>query len=132
MAYLLDTNAVIALLKDADTPIGRRVRMCRPADVFVSSIVLHELFYGAFKSARTERNVALVDGLRFGALEFSREDARDAGEVRASLAAKGTPIGPYDVLIAGQARARGLVLITRNTDEFARVPGLLMEDWEAE
>jgi tRNA(fMet)-specific endonuclease VapC len=132
MAYLLDTNAVIALLKDADTPIGRRVRMCQPADVFVSSIVLHELFYGAFKSVRTERNVALVNGLRFGALEFSREDARDAGEVRASLAAKGTPVGPYDMLIAGQARARGLVLITRNTDEFARVPGLLMEDWEAE
>lgn len=132
MAYLLDTNAVIALLRDADTPIGRRVRMCQPADVFVSSIVLHELFYGAFRSARTERNVALVDGLRFGALEFSREDARDAGDVRASLAAKGTPIGPYDVLIAGQARARGLVLITRNTDEFAKVPGLLMEDWEAE
>jgi len=132
MAYLLDSNAVIALLKDADTPIGRRVRMCQPADVFVSSIVLHELFYGAFKSARTERNVALIDGLRFGALEFSREDARDAGEVRASLTAKGTPIGPYDVLIAGQARARGLVLITHNTDEFARVPGLLMEDWEAE
>jgi len=132
MAYLLDTNAVIALLKDADTPIGRRVRLCQPADVFVSSIVLHELFYGAFKSARTERNVALIDGLRFGALEFSREDARDAGEVRASLAAKGTPIGPYDVLIAGQARARSLVLITHNTDEFARVPGLLMEDWEAE
>lgn len=132
MAYLLDTNAVIALLKGADTRIGRRVRMCQPAEVFVSSIVLHELFYGAFKSARTARNVALVDGLRFGALEFSREDARDAGEVRASLAAKGTPIGPYDVLIAGQARARGLVLITHNTDEFARVPGLLMEDWEAE
>jgi len=75
---------------------------------------------------------ARLDGLRFGAPEFSREDARDAGEVRSSLAAKGTPIGPYDVLIAGQARARGLVLITRNTDEFARVPRLLMEDWEAE
>jgi len=131
MAYLLDTNAVIALLKNAETPIGRHVRLCQPADVFVSSIVLHELFYGAFKSARTERNVALVDGLRFGALEFSREDARDAGEVRASLAAMGTPIGPYDVLIAGQARARGLVLITRNTDEFARVPRLLIEESEA-
>lgn len=129
-AYLLDTNAVIALLKDAETLVGRRVRDCSPADVFVSSIVLHELFYGAFKSARTERNVALVDGLRFGALEFSREDARDAGNIRALLAAKGTPIGPYDVLIAGQARARGMVLITRNTDEFARVPRLLIEDWE--
>jgi tRNA(fMet)-specific endonuclease VapC len=132
MAYLLDTNAVIALLKDVETPVGRRVRRCPPADVFVSSIVLHELFYGAFRSARTERNVALVDDLRFGALEFSREDARDAGEVRALLVVKGTPIGPYDVLIAGQARARSMVLITRDTDEFARVPGLLIEDWETD
>ena len=131
MAYLLDTNAVIAVLKEADTPIGRRVRECPPGEVFVSSIVLHELFYGAFKSARTERNVALVEGLRFGLLEFGREDGRDAGEIRALLAAKGTPIEPYDVLIAGQARARGMVLITRSTGEFARVPGLVMENWEA-
>ena len=130
MAWLLDTNAVIALLKEVETPIGRRVRECPPAEVFVSSIVLHELFYGAFKSARTERNVALVDGLRFGILEFGREDARDAGEIRALLAAKGTPIGPYDVLIAGQARARGMVLVTRNASEFARVPGLVIESWE--
>jgi tRNA(fMet)-specific endonuclease VapC len=77
-----------------------------------------------------KRNVALVDSLRFSALEFSREDARDAGEVRASLTVMGTPIGPYNVLIAGQARARGLVLVTRNTDGFARVPRLLIEDWE--
>ena len=130
MAWLLDTNAVIALLKTVDSPIGRRVRRCAPDEVFVSAIVLHELFYGAFRSARTERNVALVEGLRFGALEFSREDARAAGEIRAGLAALGTPIGPYDVLIAGQARARGLVLVTHNTAEFARVPGLVVEDWE--
>lgn len=130
MAFLLDTNAVIALLKAADTPVERRVRGCAPAEVFVSAIVLHELFYGAFRSARTERNLALVESLRFGVLEFSREDARAAGEVRALLAAKGRPIGPYDVLIAGQARARGMVLVTHNTDEFSRVPGLLVEDWE--
>ena len=132
MAYLLDTNAVIAVLREVETPIGRRVRQCRPDEVFVSAIVLHELFYGAFKSARVERNVALVDGLRFGALEFSREDAREAGEIRAMLAAEGRPIGPYDVLIAGQARARGMVLVTRNLREFGRVPGLRVEDWEAD
>lgn len=131
MAFLLDTNAVIAVLRDAEAPVARRLRSCRPAEVFVSAIVLHELFYGAFRSARTEHNVAVIDGLRFGALEFSREDARDAGEIRAMLAALGTPIGPDDVLIAGQARARGLVLVTRNTGEFARVPGLSVEDWEA-
>ena len=130
MAYLLDTNAVIAVLREVETPIGRRVRQCRPDEVFVSAIVLHELFYGAFKSARVVRNVALVDGLRFGALEFSREDAREAGEIRAMLAAEGRPIGPYDVLIAGQARARGLVLVTRNLGELARVARLVVENWE--
>jgi predicted nucleic acid-binding protein/virulence-associated protein VagC len=79
-----------------------------------------------------ERNVALVDGLRFGVLEFDRDDAREAGEVRAFLARRGTPIGPYDVLIAGQAKARGMVLVTHNTGEFSRVPGLRIEDWEVD
>ena len=132
MAYLLDTNAVITLLKGVDSSIAQRMRRHPLAEIFVSAIVLHELFYGAFKSERAGSNVALVDRLRFGALEFSREDARDAGEVRAFLARKGTPIGPYDVLIAGQARIRGMVLITHNTAEFARVPGLRIEDWETD
>ena len=131
MAFLLDTNAVIAVLKDLASPIGQRLRRCRPEEVFVSSIVLHELFYGAFKSARVERNLAVVEGLRFGVLDFSREDARAAGEIRAALAAQGVPIGPYDVLIAGQGVARGLVLVTRNGREFGRVQGLVVEDWEA-
>lgn len=130
MAWLLDTNAVIAVLKDATSPIAERLRQCRPEEVFVSSIVLHELFYGAFKSARVERNLAVVDRLRFGVLDFSREDARAAGEIRAALAVPGTPIGPYDVLIAGQAVARGMVLVTGNEAEFGRVAGLAMEDWE--
>ena len=127
---MLDTNAVIAVLKDPGSPVGARMRQEAPSDVFVSSIVLHELFYGAFKSGRVERNVALVERLRFGVLDFSAEDARSAGKVRAALAAKGTPIGPYDVLIAGQALARGLVLVTRNGGEFGRVEELRVEDWE--
>ncbi|WP_027283471.1 type II toxin-antitoxin system VapC family toxin [Rubritepida flocculans] len=129
MAYLLDTNAVVAVLKDADSPVGQRLRREAPGDVFISSIVLHELFYGAFKSARVERNLAVVERLRFGVLDFSAEDARAAGMLRAALAAKGTPIGPYDVLIAGQALARGLVLVTRNSGEFERVFGLRVESW---
>ena len=64
-------------------------------------------------------------------IEFDKEDARQAGKIRALLASKGTPIGPYDVLIAGQAMARNMVLVTRNTDEFARMPGLRVEDWRA-
>ena len=63
-------------------------------------------------------------------LGFDKEDAQAAGKVRAMLAASGTPIGPYDVLIAGQALARGLVLVTHNVGEFSRVAGLQVEDWE--
>jgi tRNA(fMet)-specific endonuclease VapC len=71
-----------------------------------------------------------VDGLRFPVLEFDQDDARHAGEIRAQLASKGTAIGPNDVLIAGQARARRLTLVTHNTTEFARVHGLKLEDWK--
>jgi tRNA(fMet)-specific endonuclease VapC len=132
MAWLLDTDAVIALLNDRGSRTARRARAQRPAEVAVSSIVMHELYDGAFRSARVERNLALVDALRFEVLEFDRDDAREAGAVRAALAAHGgAPVDPYDVLIAGQARARGLVLVTRNTGEFARVPDLRIEDWEA-
>lgn len=127
--YLLDTNAVIALLNDAESPLGHRARQHKPADICISSVVAHELFYGAFKSQRAAYNVALVDSLQFEVLEFDKDDARQAGEIRAHLALKGTPIGPYDVLIAGQAKARNLTLVTGNTDEFKRVEGLSIENW---
>lgn len=130
MQYLLDANVVIALLKGQDSPVAQRARRHKPGDVGISAIVAHELFYGAFKSKRSGQNVALIDGLQFEVLDFDKEDAREAGELRAALAAQGTPIGPYDVLIAGQARARGMILVTRNTSEFGRVPGLRIEDWE--
>jgi tRNA(fMet)-specific endonuclease VapC len=128
--YLLDTNAVIALLNTADSRLARRARRHQPGDIGISAIVAHELFYGAFKSQRVERNLAVLDELRLEVLEFDKDDARQAGEVRASLAYEGTPIGPYDVLIAGQAKARDLILVTRNTNEFRRVHGLRIEDWE--
>jgi tRNA(fMet)-specific endonuclease VapC len=108
MRYLLDSNAIIALLNDTTSPIARRVRRRAPRDVALSAVVIHELYYDAFKSRRVEKNAARVDGLRLPVLEFDREDARQAGEIRAHLASKETPIGPYDVLIAGQARARKL------------------------
>jgi tRNA(fMet)-specific endonuclease VapC len=130
MRYLLDANVVIGLLNDATSKLARRARRERPADVAISVIVAHELFYGAFKSARTADNLTLVDALQFTVLEFDKEDARQAGEVRAFLASKGTPIGPYDALIAGQAKARKLTLVTHNTDEFGRVPGLRLADWQ--
>ena len=131
MRYLLDANAIIGLLKDDRSSLARRARHEQLDDLATSSIVVHELFFGAFKSHRPTPNLAVFDALRFPVIEFDREDARHAGLVRAELAARGTPIVPYDVLIAGQALSRGLTLITRNTREFGRVPGLRIEDWEA-
>ena len=131
MSYLLDTNVVIGLLNDASSKLARRARREKPSEVAISAIVVHELFYGAFKSARSTENVALIDALQFAVIEFDREDARQAGEIRALLASSGRPIGPYDVLIAGQARARNLTLVTNNKDEFRRVPGLRIVDWHA-
>jgi tRNA(fMet)-specific endonuclease VapC len=130
MRWLLDANAVIGLLRDRTSPLAQRLRERPPADVAISAIAIHELFYGAFKSGRPAHNVALVEALQFAVIEFDREDARQAGEIRALLSASGTGLGPYDVLIAAQAMARDLVLVTHNTREFARVPGLRIEDWE--
>jgi tRNA(fMet)-specific endonuclease VapC len=131
MRYLLDANAVIVLLNDNTSKLARRARREKPSDFAISAVVVHELFYGAFKSRRATQNIALVDALQFAVIEFDKEDARQAGAVRALLASLGTPIGPYDVLIAGQAVARNMILVTHNTDEFERVPGLRIEDWQA-
>ncbi len=131
MKYLLDANAVIALLNDRRSRLAAKVRHHPPNDIGISAIVIHELYFGAFKSGRLADNVNLIDGLYFEVLDFDKEDARQSGEVRATLKLKGTPIGPYDVLIAGQAISRNLILVTRNVTEFKRVPGLRLENWEA-
>ena len=131
MRYLLDANAVIGLLK-GHPGLTARLRQLLPRDFAIPAVAAHELFYGAYKSQQTAQNLARVDALQFEVLAFDKEDARLAGEIRASLAKAGTPIGAYDVLIAGQAKARGLTLITHNTREFSRVHGLQIEDWEME
>ena len=130
MAYLLDTNAVIALLNNSIPKLSSRAYREAPHNIAISAIVVHELFYGAFKGTRATHNVAVIDGLQFAIMEFDKEDARAAGEIRALLASRGRPIGPYDVLIAGQALSRNLTLVTHNTREFGRVPKLKTEDWE--
>jgi tRNA(fMet)-specific endonuclease VapC len=119
------------MLRDPASRPALRARQEQVSDVAISTIVAHELFYGAFKSRRAAHNVALVDALQFPVIEFDREDARQAGAIRAFLAVRGVMIGPYDVLIAGQAVARNMILVTHNTAEFRRAPGLRMEDWEA-
>lgn len=130
MRFLLDTNAVIALLNAPSGPVSRRIRRHLPADIGLSAIVRHELYFGAYKSQRRERNLDVVDGLRLEVVPFDQEDARHAGDIRATLAAQGTPIGGYEVLMAGQARARDLTLVTQNLREFQRVDGLRIESWE--
>jgi tRNA(fMet)-specific endonuclease VapC len=129
MRYLLDTNAVIGLLK-GNAGLRENIQRHTPQDFALSAIVAHELFFGAYRSRRTTDNLARLDALAFEVLDLDREDARQAGEIRADLAASGRPIGPYDVLIAGQAKARDLILITRNVGEFSRVAGLRFENWE--
>jgi len=129
MKFLLDTNAVIALMQGHP---GFRAELERhqPQDFALSSIVAHELYYGAYKSQRVETTLARVAGLRFEMLDFDREDAICAGKIRAQLALAGTPIGPFDSLIAGQAMARSLTVITHNRREFDRISGLRIEDWQ--
>jgi len=127
--YLLDTKAVIQIVKGHRGVVARLTQV-QPGECGVSAIVMHELFYGAYKGARREENLRRVEAMRFEVLAFDTEDARCAGEIRAGLAMGGTPIGPYDVLIAGQAVSRGLVLVTHNVREFSRVTGLRLEDWE--
>jgi len=129
MHYLLDTNAMIELLKDRHSPLARRARRTDPRQIRLSAIVVHEFYYGAYKSLRRAENLDRLEAIRLEVLPFDKEDGMAAGEIRATLGAAGTPIGPFDVLIAGQAKARGLVLVTDNVREFQRVAGLKIENW---
>lgn len=91
--------------------------------------VAFELYYRAFKSRRQDASVSRLDGMAFEIGPFEASDARAARAVRADLERSGRPIGPYDLLIAGQARARRLVRATANVRQFARMDGLACEDW---
>jgi len=97
----------------------------------ISTVTLAELFYGVEKSANPARNLAEVEGFaaRLEVLDFDGHAAAHTGQIRAELARTGTPIGPYDQMIAGHARSRGLIIVTNNRREFDRVPGLRVEDW---
>ena len=131
----LDTHVVIALIKRRQSTRERlQAALLQGLIVGVPTVVLFELWYGVWKSARPEANIkALAIFLDMGVERWSFEpdDAAEAGEIRAGLERAGTPIGPYDVLIAAQARRRNALLATGNRAEFARVPGLRIEDWTA-
>ena len=133
LKYLLDTNLCIRVLRDK--PQGLRERFnAEASSLSISSIVLYELLFGAAKSARPAENRHAVEAFsaRLEVLDFDVEAAAHAGEIRADLERRGTPIGGYDVLIAGHARSRGLVVVTGNLAEFRRVEGLRCEDWEVQ
>jgi tRNA(fMet)-specific endonuclease VapC len=135
VTYLLDTNVVIAVLKNQPASVRRRLRRAWSESnvvIAVPSVVLYELWYGVARSERRREN---AEGLRvflsadIRVLAFAEEDAVAAGDVRASLESMGTPIGPYDLLIAAQALRTGATLVTANVSEFARVDGLSWQDW---
>lgn len=130
----LDTNIIIAVINQRAAAVRQRLMttLHEGTIVGIPTVVLYELWYGIKKSARTQQNTDALDD--FLALDvtpwpFEAEDAEEAGDVRAALERLGTPIGPYDVLIAAQARRRGAILVTANKNEFTRVPGLQTQDW---
>lgn len=130
MRFLLDTNTIVALTRHRNVRVRDRIARYYGA-IGLSSIVIHELAYGAFWSDRPDHHLQTIDELPFDRIDFTESDARAAGHVRAALRRLFTTIGPYDTLIAGQALARDLTLVTKNTREFARVEGLRVEDWTA-
>jgi tRNA(fMet)-specific endonuclease VapC len=137
VTYLLDANAVIALLNNRPATVRERLRRAvkEQAAVAVSSIALYELWYGVARSARRQENAERLRVFLSGAVDvlaFAEEDSLAAGDLCASLEAAGTPIGPYDLLIAAQALRSRATLVTANATEFGRVRGLEWEDWTAQ
>jgi tRNA(fMet)-specific endonuclease VapC len=130
----LDTNIVVLAINGRVPTVRVRLEQAFVDGMLVGipAIVLYEMWYGVRKSARPRENAAML--VTFLALDittwpFEQDDAEEAGDIRATLERAGTPIGPYDILIAAQARRRGATLVTANAREFARVPGLRVEDW---
>ena len=135
MSHLLDTNSwVDHLRRGPKSRVTARLTAAPPGSVYLCSVVLAELLSGAFHSGAAHQvgNLALVATLRqdFVSLPFDDRVAEEYGKVRAHLAGLGTPIGPNDVMIAVIALANSLTLVTHNTSEFGRVPGLPLEDWQ--
>ncbi|MEK0084279.1 type II toxin-antitoxin system VapC family toxin [Benzoatithermus flavus] len=137
MSYLLDTNLVVAVLRNRPAMVRERLRdvMAEGASVAVPTVVLYELWYGVARSQyrreNTERLRIFLSG-DIGIVPFEAEDAAIAGELRAELQVAGSPIEAYDLLIAAQALRTGATLVTANVAEFAHVPGLAWQDWSHE
>ncbi len=134
MTYLLDTNVCISYLNGRSKQIVQRLQSLPVNQVAVCSVVKAELFFGAMKSQTPAKSLAKQQDFLhlFQSFPFDDQAAEQYGRIRAELAAKGTPIGPNDFMIAAIALAYDVILVTHNTREFSRVPGLKLEDWESQ
>ena len=130
LKYLLDTNICIYTIKNRPDAV-RKTFIEHDGQMCVSTITQMELIYGAEKSAAVARNLKDVEGFlaRLEIKDFNPSAAAHTGQIRAELAKAGTPIGPYDQMIAGHARSLGLIVVTNNASEFSRVPGIRVENW---
>lgn len=130
LRYMLDTNIIIYTIKNRPKAVKEAFE-AHYGQMCISSVSLMELIYGAEKSSAPGRNIRDIEGFaaRLDVLDYDSEAAAHSGQLRAELALAGTPIGPYDQMIAGHARSRGLVLVTNNLKEFERVSGLRLENW---
>ena len=131
MKYMMDTNICIYAIKNKSESVIRKILSQNPEDLCISVVTYAELMHGVEKSQAVEKN-RIAMSLFLSAitvLDFDGEAAEAYGQIRAELERKGTPIDPMDLLIAGHARSQGLILVTNNTREFARVTGLRIDDW---
>jgi tRNA(fMet)-specific endonuclease VapC len=130
LRFMLDTNICIFTIKNKPARVREAFNL-HHGQLCISTVTLMELIYGAEKSLAPEKNLAVVEGFaaRLDVLPYSVKAAAHTGMIRAELARAGTPIGPYDQMIAGHARSEGLVVVTNNLKEFDRVAGLRVEDW---
>lgn len=131
MRYLLDTNTCIAVMQNHPTAL-QRIASEPPGDCAVSTITSYELFTGVEKCSNPAKERHKVDLLlkTVHQVPFDSSAAQEAARIRALLESQGQTIGPYDLLLAGHALARSLILVSANTKEFSRVPGLTLENWQ--
>jgi len=132
--YLLDTNICIYIIKKKPVDVLKTLKTKLKKNIYVSSITIAELEYGVAKSQFPEKNkIALIEFLSiFNILPFDDIDAVEFGMIKTDLEKKGKIIGPMDLLIAGQAKSKKLILVTNNIKEFERVEGLKIENWVKE
>lgn len=130
--YLLDTNAWIDCLKNRASPVAKRLATVDPSDVVSCAVVRAELYFGALRSKDPPTRWAEAQAFLapFRSLPFDDVAADVHSAVRLELTVKGNLIGPHDLLVSAIALANGLVVVTHNTKEFNRVPGLVVEDWQ--